>query len=151
MFIVFNNHKIKGVPDLKQKFLLKGHSDRVNSIAFHPFSLSQIPKIGPNIATASSDSTVKIWTCNDEWDEQKCVTFKGHEDRVNYVDFHPMGRVIASTSHDKTWRLWDIETKKELMLQEGHSNQVYPLSFQDDGALLVNINFNPRPQETYQE
>jgi len=125
------------IPDLKMKFLLKGHADRVNSIAFHPFSLSSIPKIGPNIATASSDCTVKIWTCNDEWEEQKCVTFKGHEDRVNYVDFHPMGRVIASTSHDKTLRLWDIETKKELMIQEGHSNHVYPLSFQDDGALLV--------------
>ena len=90
--------------------MLKGHSDRVNSISFHPFSLSSIPKVGPNIATASSNCTFKIWTCNLDWEEKKCVTFKGHEDRVNYVDF-------ASTSHDTTRRLWDIETKKELMIQ----------------------------------
>lgn len=63
---------------------------------------------------------------------------------MNNIEFHPMGRVLASTSHDKTWRLWDIETRKELLLQEGHSAQVYALSFQQDGALLVIYIFNIR-------
>lgn len=48
-----------------------------------------------------------------------------------------MGKHIASSSHDHTWRLWDIETQKQLLLQEGHSAAVYPLSFHQDGSLLA--------------
>jgi len=128
---------IFNVDTLNQVTTLKGHTDKVNGIAFHPDALTQIPEIGPNIATASSDGLVKLWSLKLDWQQQKSANFKGHEDRVNMVDFHPMGKVIASTSHDKTWRLWDIETKKEILLQEGHSASVYPLSFQKDGALLA--------------
>jgi U4/U6 small nuclear ribonucleoprotein PRP4 len=41
----------------------------------------------------------------------------------------------GSASFDGTWRLWDITTQKELLLQEGHSKEVYAVQFQDDGAL----------------
>jgi U4/U6 small nuclear ribonucleoprotein PRP4 len=122
---------------LKQLTTLKGHTDKVNHISFHPEALVNIPEIGPNVATASSDGLIKLWTLKLGWETQKSANFKGHEDRVNSVDFHPMGKVLASTSHDKTWRLWDLETKKELLLQEGHISPVYPLSFQKDGALLA--------------
>jgi U4/U6 small nuclear ribonucleoprotein PRP4 len=54
---------------------------------------------------------------------------KSHDDIVNAVEFHPMGRHIASGSHDKTWRLWDIELKKELLVQEGHAGPIYTLAF----------------------
>lgn len=93
--------------------------------------------MGPNIATCSNDNTIKLWSFNPESKTQKCATFKGHEDNVNQVDFHPMGKIIASTSNDKTIRIWDIETKKELLVQEGHAINVDVLSFQNDGALLV--------------
>lgn len=56
---------------------------------------------------------------------------------MNYVEYHPMGKHIASSSHDHTWRLWDLETQKQLLLQEGHSAPVYPLSFHQDGSLLA--------------
>lgn len=125
------------VPNLNKVTVLKGHTDKVNSIAFHPRSQTEIPPMGPNIATGSSDSSIKLWSFDPNLEHQKSTTFKGHEDRVNMVDFHPMGNYIASTSNDKTWRLWDVETKKELLLQEGHSASVYALSFQPDGALLA--------------
>jgi U4/U6 small nuclear ribonucleoprotein PRP4 len=125
------------VPNLNKITYLKGHSDKVNCIVFHPRSLSQMPGLGPNIATCSSDNTIKLWSFDPELEFQKSTTFKGHEDRVNMVEFHPMGNYLASTSHDRTWRLWDIETKKELLVQEGHSSSVYGLSFQADGALLA--------------
>jgi U4/U6 small nuclear ribonucleoprotein PRP4 len=122
---------------LKHLTQLKGHSDRVNSISFHPEALTEVPEVGPCIGTASSDGLVKLWSLKLDWETQKSANFKGHEDRVNSVDFHPMGKVIASASHDKTWRLWDIETKRELLVQEGHIYPVYTISFQKDGALLA--------------
>lgn len=51
------------------------------------------------------------------------------------VAFHPSGRYLGSASFDGTWRLWDIEKHTELLLQEGHSKEVYVVRFQDDGAL----------------
>lgn len=36
-----------------------------------------------------------------------------------------------------SWRLWDLETTQELLLQEGHTREVISLDFQLDGALAV--------------
>jgi U4/U6 small nuclear ribonucleoprotein PRP4 len=118
--------------------MLKGHTDRVNAINFHPHFLKDIPEMGPNIATCSNDCNIKLWSFNKQLKSQKCATFKGHEDKVNSVEFHPIGKLISSGSSDKTVRLWDIETKEELLIQEGHAGNITGLSFQDDGALLVN-------------
>jgi U4/U6 small nuclear ribonucleoprotein PRP4 len=128
---------IKGVEDLNPVTVLKGHSERVNAINFHPHFLQDIPMMGPNIATGSNDFDLKLWSFNSELKSQKCATFKGHEDKINCVEFHPMGKLIASGSNDKTWILWDLETKKDLLIQEGHASFVTCLSFQNDGALLV--------------
>lgn len=62
---------------------------------------------------------------------------KGHEERVCRVAFHPSGDFVASASFDTTWRLWDVATSKELLLQEGHAKEVYSVEFQDDGALVA--------------
>lgn len=121
---------------------LKGHRDRVNHIKFHPNATIGLDPEGPNIATASADTRVRLWTLNQEYGNQKSIIFKGHEDRANYVEFHPMGAHIASSSHDETWRFWDIETQKELLCQEGHISAVYPLSFQNDGALIASGDLN---------
>ncbi|EZG78432.1 putative U4/U6 small nuclear ribonucleoprotein PRP4 [Gregarina niphandrodes] len=59
----------------------------------------------------------------------------GHELRVNRLDFHPSGCWLASTSHDETWRYWDLE--KELVLQEGHARGVYGLRHHPHGGLLA--------------
>jgi U4/U6 small nuclear ribonucleoprotein PRP4 len=62
---------------------------------------------------------------------------KGHADRICRVAFHPSGNFVASASFDTTWRLWDINSSKELLLQEGHSKEVYAVEFQNDGALIA--------------
>lgn len=69
--------------------------------------------------------------------ETPLATLKGHQDRVCRVAFHPSGNWVASASFDTTWRLWDVPTAKELLLQEGHSKEVYSVEFQDDGALAA--------------
>ncbi len=65
------------------------------------------------------------------------ATMKGHEGRVSRVAFHPSGDHVASAGFDTSWRLWDVNTQKEILLQEGHSKEVYSVEFQSDGALLA--------------
>lgn len=72
-----------------------------------------------------------------EKSETPIGTLRGHEGRIARVAFHPSGDYVASASFDTSWRLWDIGTQKELLLQEGHSKEVYSVEFQDDGALVA--------------
>ena len=69
--------------------------------------------------------------------ETPLATLEGHVRRVARVNFHPSGRYLGSASFDGTWRLWDVEARKELLLQEGHSKEVYAISFQSDGSLVA--------------
>ena len=61
----------------------------------------------------------------------------GHRVRVARLAYHPTGRFIGTASFDTSWRLWDAATCQELVLQEGHSKEVYAIAFQNDGALAV--------------
>lgn len=74
---------------------------------------------------------------HEQYSDQPLAVMEGHQDRVCRVAFHPSGRYVASASFDTSWRLWDVNTAKELLLQEGHSKEVYSVDFQNDGALVV--------------
>lgn len=54
----------------------------------------------PNIATASSDNDVRLWSLNSSVKVQKSIPLKGHKDRVNRVVFHPCGDYLFSGSYD---------------------------------------------------
>ena len=69
--------------------------------------------------------------------ETPLASLVGHPMRISRAVFHPSGRYIGTSSFDTTWRLWDAETQKELLLQEGHSRQLYGLAFQSDGSLVA--------------
>lgn len=86
------------------------------------------------LATSSADTTIKFWGAEGG---EAISTLRGHVDRVNHVSFHPMGQYLGSSSHDMTWKLWDVQTEREIQSQEGHSRACYGLDFQCDGSLAV--------------
>ena len=121
--------------DLSPLYKLIGHVDRVNSIHYN--------NNGDHIITASNDCSVMLWKCLNErkYDEvHNDITpfhvFKGHDDKVNHCEYHPIQSVFGSCSDDKTFRLWDVSTQKEIMCQEGHNYALSSFSFQQNGALL---------------
>jgi U4/U6 small nuclear ribonucleoprotein PRP4 len=72
-----------------------------------------------------------------EYSENPVASLSGHARRVARIGFHPSGRYLGSASFDGTWRLWDVESTQELLLQEGHAKEVYAISFQSDGSLVA--------------
>ncbi|CAM6099642.1 unnamed protein product [Calypogeia fissa] len=127
------NTKIWEIPAVKRTAVLKGHTERVTGVAFHPEACRSISPSAANIVTGAADRTAIAWSL----DGAKLRTFEGHLDRLARVAFHPSGAYLGTASFDKTWRLWDVSTGIELLLQEGHSRAVYGIAFQQDGALAA--------------
>lgn len=125
----------------KHRATLRGHRDRIHAISFHPQADISLPRHLASFATCSSDCTVSLWPIAPEDSKEDnfthLVSLKGHTERVNCVGFHPTGNYLASGSSDKTWRLWDVQTNTELLVQEGHSRAIHGLAFQGDGSLVV--------------
>ncbi|TFK29654.1 U4/U6 snRNP-specific spliceosomal protein [Coprinopsis marcescibilis] len=126
--------KLWNVPQCTEIKALRGHTDKVGGVAWHPAAtLSQSPDT-VNLASGAGEGNVNLWSMNSD---QPISVMKGHQDRVCRVAFHPSGDYVASASFDTTWRLWDVNTAKEILLQEGHSKEVYSVEFQNDGSLVA--------------
>lgn len=53
------------------------------------------------------------------------------------LNIQRIGRYCGTVSFDTSFRFWDVETGKQLFLQDGHAREVYGLDFQCDGSLAA--------------
>lgn len=134
---------------------LNGHLERITSLAWMP---TKGPDPSSNfLVSSSADATCILWDSskfpasgaaanwNSSHDMDVCGSetgpilrkFVGHQGVVSDCEFHPMGRHVGTAGHDYTWRLWDIETGSEVLLQDGHIKECSSLSFQCDGSLVL--------------
>jgi WD40 repeat protein len=63
--------------------------------------------------------------------------FRGHAGPVSSAAFSPDGTRIVTASFDKTGRLWDAATGKQIALLSGHGDWVRSAAFSPDGTRVV--------------
>ena len=61
----------------------------------------------------------------------------GHSDRINSVAFSVDGRFVLTGSGDKSARLWETATGKELRRFKGHSDSITSVAFSADRRLVL--------------
>ncbi|KZP30695.1 hypothetical protein FIBSPDRAFT_978725, partial [Athelia psychrophila] len=101
---------------------LKGHSDRVNTVAFS--------HDGTRIVSGSDDKRVRIW---DTASGGILKIIAGHKSGVAFATFSHDDTRIASGSQHGTVRLWDTINGAHVMTLEGHAERVVSVQFSPNG------------------
>ncbi len=68
--------------------------------------------------------------------------FQGDQDVVSSVAFSPDGKTLASASTDKTIKLWNVNTGKEISTLTGHESEVIRVAFSPDGKTLASVSWD---------
>ncbi|KAH8764220.1 WD40-repeat-containing domain protein [Diaporthe sp. PMI_573] len=96
--------KVYDVKEGKLFTTLVGHGGEINDLASSP----QNPCI---IASASDDTTVRIWSLDPVHAKQPCLCLlggEGHSWSLLSTAFHDSGRYMLSAGHDQVVNLWTI-------------------------------------------
>jgi WD40 repeat protein/DNA-binding SARP family transcriptional activator len=64
-------------------------------------------------------------------------TLTGHTDEVYELEFSPDGTKLASASLDRTAKVWDTASGKELFTLKGHGDQILQIRFSPNGKSLA--------------
>ncbi|KAI9759453.1 MAG: hypothetical protein M1840_003355 [Geoglossum simile] len=77
----------------------------------------------------------------DKWNA--CMqTLKSYSGWVRSVTFSHNSARLASASHDRIVKIWDVNSGKCLQMLEGHSSSVYSVAFSHNSAQLASASYN---------
>jgi WD40 repeat protein/TPR repeat protein len=65
------------------------------------------------------------------------LAITGHTGAVRFAAFSPDGTRIVTASADKSARIWDAATGRQLQLLSGHTDRVFCAAFSPDGRQIV--------------
>jgi WD40 repeat protein len=105
------------------------HRRRANAVAFDPNDRSRL-------ISAGDDGLAKFF--NRETGTVS-VMLAGHKEGVTSLCFSPDAKLVATGSRDRTVRVWDAKTGKDVLEHPlcGHTNSVESVGWSSDGALLA--------------
>jgi WD40 repeat protein len=102
----------------------------VNAVAYAPD--------GSFFATGGEDNLVRIWSA----DGQPARTLAGHTEYATGVAVSPDSGTVASSSYDKTIRLWRASDGGAMGTLQGHTSWVNAVAFSPDGRRLLSASYD---------
>jgi WD40 repeat protein len=114
--------------DLKTSVYMGHHSDFIVDVA--------IARDDKTVATASFDSTIKLWNIATG---RLLATLRGHKAPIISVKFSADGKWLLSSSYDKTIRIWDVE--RQVVVDSTASTFNFPVGalFSPDSKQIIAI------------
>ena len=92
----------------------------------------QLSSDNTRLAVASS---IGVWLYDIHTGSETAL-ITGHTETVTHVAFSPDGKILASSAHDETIRLWNTETGESLLSLSNATHPIH-LKFSADGKTLI--------------
>lgn len=108
----------------EQYYVLRGHTEDVQSITFSPD--------GRILASASSDNTIRLWNISNG---NLLKILKGHTQKIKGINFTPDSRFLASVSSDNTLRVWRVEDGS--LIHQSNLKDPICVAFSPKGQLMA--------------
>jgi WD40 repeat protein len=117
----------------KEQFLAGVNMNMVRTIAFSPDS-KMIAMAGSHRGEPGTvDNVIRVWDIAQRKEVRQLV---GHGPNVYHVTFSSDGKLLATTGQDRTVRLWDVATGKQLFVHTGEE-AAFCITFSPDGNTLA--------------
>jgi WD40 repeat protein len=114
------------------------HQTTLNFLAHtRPVSAITFAPDGQTLATASWDRQIVLRKVGKEREGGRVLT--GHEDIVAGCRFTPDSKQLLSWSHDRSVRLWDVDSARVLSVFPGHKDRVTAASLSPDGRWAASV------------
>ena len=110
-----------------------GKSFRTINVGYTVHSLAQTGD-GRFLYVAGAGPQIRVYNLTNS---QVAKTFDGHSDVVNIITISPNNKLLLSGSSDKTARIWDIATGKQLRALPVNCWKVLAVAFSDDSKYAV--------------
>ncbi|XP_025027392.1 coronin-7, partial [Python bivittatus] len=107
----------------------------VSDLCWDPFDEQRL-------AIAGEDIKIRLWRVEPAGLQKKPlepeVVLRGHTEKIYSIKFHPLASdVLASSSYDKSVRIWDARTGRQELSLHGHTDQIFSLAWSPDGRCLA--------------
>ncbi|GME99082.1 unnamed protein product [[Candida] boidinii] len=132
--------------------VFEGHASSITALGLPKTPITNYPKF---LITASEDLTIKKWNIpkpikkqliqyeedgdndnnnNNNNSEIQIVktsvyTRRAHEKLIHSISISPNDEFIATASHDKLAKIWDIENGETVGVLKGHKRPIYDINF----------------------
>lgn len=133
--LVTGKIKIYDITCLSLCMFLFDHRVTINDLKFTQDGSLQL-------ASASDDETIKLWNIYEDGNMYK--TLKGHNGKVNMIDWSPKSKLICSVGINRQAYIWDTENFKLKFTLRGHLHIVSACQFSPDGVLLVTAGYDTK-------
>lgn len=115
----------------------KGHSRNILSLSLSPDANTLATASGH--AQAPGDDSVRLW---DIRTGAQLRLLQGHSSAVTSVAFSEDGRILVSTSYDRTARVWETASGREVAKLEGHRSLLVGASVLPGGRTVVSASWD---------
>ncbi|WP_353570146.1 WD40 repeat domain-containing protein [Candidatus Albibeggiatoa sp. nov. BB20] len=122
--------------DVSSRELIKKFTGRNNPITYTGFNQD-----GSYIVSIEND-TASLW---DGYDGEPLTDLIGHENAITHAEFSHDSQYLATTSYDKTVRLWHLQRRFHnisSMVLLGHTNVVTHAAFSPDDRYLATAGYD---------
>ncbi|XP_070617625.1 coronin-7-like isoform X1 [Erythrolamprus reginae] len=96
------------------------------------------------LAIAGEDTKIRLWRVEPTGLQRQLlepeVVLRGHTEKIYSIKFHPLASdVLASSSYDKSVRIWDARTGRQELRLHGHTDQIFSLAWSPNGGQLATV------------